>query len=713
MQQSTQQAYLIIQFGNRWTNVMRLQQQPVFIGRSSENQIVVRDEQVSRKHATITRTPNGWTIADLGSRNGTQVDNMTIAGPHELQEGETIGVGACRITFSHTLDGGFSAPRMPSGQTGDIGQTAALGVETLRAGTLRSGSLGPGTLGSGDELEGRAAIVHRRADSQWSAEGLTYPAATPARASTEPAERWNFFYRLIFDLVKCVTRQQMAQVALDRLLEQLGVAAGGVVTFEPDSVAHEAAQAAPATLPTLAVLAARQPDGQSYHRVSDFLVRSVVQDRQAVLARNVMDDEQLALARQSASRSVVSIICAPLRQPNPANLPSDSSLELRCDDRPVIGLLHVYSSGQERMLSDADLELAVGVADNLSIALARHAANEQLSQSLEHSRRHIDHLQEQLSGASEMVGRSSAIERVRADIGRAAPTNATILVRGESGVGKELVARAIHRQSKRRDGPLVCLNCAALAPTLLESELFGHEKGAFTGATERKIGKFEAADGGTILLDEIGEMPSELQAKFLRVLEGQPFERLGGSKPIQTDVRVIAATNRDLEQAVNDKEFRADLYFRLRVIEIVVPALRERLDDVPPLVEHFVQQLRLHAGRRLHGIQPQALELLSRHNWPGNVRELRNVLERAIVLGSDSTIGITDLNLSTLGEASVTADASHAAAVAATPFEPISLAELERRHILAVLEHCDGNKTKTALQLGIERSTLDRKLKRF
>lgn len=702
MQQSSHQAYLIIQFGNRWTNVMRLQQQPVFIGRSSENQIVVRDEQVSRKHASITRTPSGWAVADLGSRNGTQVDSATIAGTHELQEGETIGVGACRITFSHTLDGGFSARRSVAGETGSFGRTAA----------VATGTQATGTQATGDDLEGQAAIVHRRADSQWSAEGLAYPAATRPRASAESGERWSFFYRLIFDLVKCDTRQQMAQVALDRLLEQLGLAAGGVVTFEPGSVAHEAALAPLAEVPRLAVLAARQPDGESYHRVSDFLVRSVVQDRQAVLARNVMDDTQLALARQSASRSVASIICAPLRQRSPADLSSDLSPELRSDDRPVMGLLHVYSSGQERMLSDADLELAVGVADNLSIALARHAANEQLSQSLEHSRRHIDQLQEQLSGACEMVGRSPAIERVRAEIRRAAPTNATVLVRGESGVGKELVARAIHRQSKRRDGPLVCLNCAALAPTLLESELFGHEKGAFTGATERKVGKFEAANGGTILLDEIGEMPSELQAKFLRVLEGHPFERLGGSKPIQTDVRVIAATNRDLEQAVKDKEFRSDLYFRLRVIEIVVPTLRERLDDVPPLVEHFVQQLRPHAGRRLHGIEPQALELLSRHRWPGNVRELRNVLERAIVLGSDSTIGIADLNLSTLGAASSTADASSAAA-AATPFDPIPLAELERRHILAVLEHCGGNKSKTAMQLGIERSTLDRKLKRF
>ncbi len=719
MQQTSAQAYLIIQFGNRWTNVLRLHGQPVSIGRSSDNHIVVRDERVSRKHASLTCTSGGWDVADLGSRNGTQVDDRTIDGPHQLQDGETIGVGDCRITFSHTLDSGFAVRRDADSHTGSFKNAAALGTV--------------------DDLEHPAAIVHRRADSQWSAENLTYPAAgepaagelpsaeQSAAVAMEPrqpaaageqgetaappdsAKQWNFFYRLIFDLVQCDTRQQMAQVALDRLLEQLGLAAGGVVSIEPDRASNGA------PLPALAVLATRQPDGQSYRRVSDFLVRSVLQDRQAVLARSVLDDGQLALAQQSASSSLVSIICAPVRQPAAANSSptanTSASSVSAAADRPVVGLLHVYSTGQERTLSEADLEIAIGVADNLSIALARHAAKEQLTQSLEHSRRHIDQLQEQLSEACEMIGHSPAIERVRAEIRRAAPTNATVLVRGESGVGKELVARAIHRQSKRRDGPLVCLNCAALAPTLLESELFGHEKGAFTGATERKIGKFEAAHGGTILLDEIGEMPSELQAKFLRVLEGLPFERLGGSKPIHTDVRVIAATNRDLEQAVHAKQFRADLYFRLRVIEIVVPALRDRPDDVPPLVEHFIQRLRPHAGRRLHGIQPQALELLSRHTWPGNVRELRNVLERAIVLGSGSTVAMNDLNLSTLG------GGAPAGAVGTSPptanFEPISLAELEQRHIVAVLAHCDGNKSKAAMQLGIERSTLDRKLKRF
>ena len=498
---------------------------------------------------------------------------------------------------------------------------------------------------------------------------------------------WNFFYRLICELVAASAPEAAAQSALDRLLGRLQVAAGGVVLFEPDGGQGP---------PEMAVLATRQLAGTAYHRVSDFLVDTVSREGQSVLARNVQDDSKLSLARASGQREVVSIICAPLR--------------VRIDGTDqVVGLLHVYSAGEERMLNDADLELTVGVAENLSIALSRQQENEALSQSLATSRRRVDQLQAQLGQATVMVGESRPLAAVRQAIERAGPTDATVLVRGESGVGKELVARAIHGFSRRQEGPLICLNCAALAPTLLESELFGHERGAFTGATERKIGKFEAADGGTLLLDEIGEMSAELQAKFLRVLEGQPFERLGGHKSIQTNVRVIAATNRDLEQAVEAKEFRADLYYRLRVIEIDVPPLRSRLEDIPQLVEHFLEQLRPHAGRRLAGISPQALEVLTRHSWPGNVRELRNVIERAVVLGSGATIEPADLSLSSIAaNASAPTDGSHASA-----FRPISLAELEKDHIYAMLEHSGGNKTKAAQLLGIERSTLDRKLKRY
>ena len=214
-----------------------------------------------------------------------------------------------------------------------------------------------------------------------------------------------------------------------------------------------------------------------------------------------------------------------------------------------------------------------------------------------------------------------------------APTDATVLLGGESGAGKEMVARALHRGSRRAAGPCVAVNCAALTETLIESELFGHEKGAFTGATDKKIGRFEAADKGTLFLDEIGEMPLALQTKILRVLEERRFERVGGTKSIAVDVRLIAATNRDLPDLARRGLFREDLYYRLSVIHAIVPPLRERADDIPLLAEHFLTRMRQQVGRRVRGFRPEAMAALVAHPWPGNVRELRNAIERAVVLG--------------------------------------------------------------------------------
>ena len=655
MQQSSlQQAYLIIRHSNRWSDVLKLLPgQNVVVGRSSENQIIVRDERVSRRHAEILHQKGGWVVRDLGSRNGTQVDRRAISAEYSLSDGETISIADCEIVFTSNLAGAFSSfSPLPVGKSGD--QLTQEGF-------------------------GQPTITHRQNRSQWSTDIESSSLEDPA----------SFFFRLVFELVACESAEMQAQTALDRLLARLGLSSGGVVTLIPNADAANN----PAGVPTLAVLATKQPAGHAYHRISDFLVQTVVRERQALLARNVRHDEQLSFARESAQRDVVSILCAPLR-----------------DREKVIGLLHIYSSGEERSLTDRDLEFAIGVADNLAIALVRQQASEHLTRSLAKTRKQIDELEAQLEITREMVGRSGSLEKVRKAIGRAAPTAATVLIRGESGVGKELVARAIHTASPRRDGPLVCLNCAALAPSLLESELFGHEKGAFTGATDRKVGKFEAADGGTLLLDEIGEMSHDLQAKFLRVLEGQPFERLGGNRTIKTDVRVIAATNRDLEEAVQAKQFRSDLYFRLRVIEVVVPALRQRLEDLPLLVEHFIELLRHHADRRIDGITPQALELLSRHTWPGNVRELRNVIERAMVLGSSHVLDVDDFSLSSLGTAPLL---PAAVTSSASIYQPIPLDDLEKAHIFATLEYSEGNKTKAAQILGIERSTLDRKLKRY
>jgi Nif-specific regulatory protein len=276
-------------------------------------------------------------------------------------------------------------------------------------------------------------------------------------------------------------------------------------------------------------------------------------------------------------------------------------------------------------------------------------------------------------------------------------------------VGKELVARAVHYSSPRAKNVFVCLNCAALSEELLASELFGHERGAFTGATERKIGKFEAAHQGTLMLDEIGEMSPGLQAKFLRVLEGHPFERVGGSKPITVDVRAIAATNRDLEKDVLEGRFRRDLYFRLRVVEILVPPLRKRPEDIPELANYFLQRFDAEIGRKIRGFTEAAMEQLFKYRWPGNIRELKNVVERAVVLCTGQFIGPDDLLLSKIATAGDTAELAQM-----NPnFIPCSLADMERRHILGVLNHTGWNKSRAANILGIERSTLDRKIRRY
>jgi Nif-specific regulatory protein len=309
-----------------------------------------------------------------------------------------------------------------------------------------------------------------------------------------------------------------------------------------------------------------------------------------------------------------------------------------------------------------------------------------------------------------MVGSSAGLKHIVAQIERVAMTKATVLIRGESGAGKELVARAIHESSGRRTAPFVCMNCAALSETLLESELFGHEKGAFTGATERKAGKFEAAHKGTLFLDEIGEMSPAIQAKFLRVLEGHPFERVGGSARVQVDVRVVAATNRHLEEAVAAGDFRRDLYFRLKVVEIIVPPLRKRPEDIETLADHFLKRFAAESARRLQGFTPEAIAAMQAYHWPGNIRELRNSIERAVVLSQDEWIDAHELALSHLSSAG---DTGRLPVGRPAPFTPTTLDEMERKHVLATLEAVGGNKTKAAAILGIERSTLDRKMARW
>jgi two-component system response regulator HydG len=311
---------------------------------------------------------------------------------------------------------------------------------------------------------------------------------------------------------------------------------------------------------------------------------------------------------------------------------------------------------------------------------------------------------------SAIIGTSEPMRRVFEAIALVAPTEATVLIQGESGTGKELVAQAIHANSPRRAGPLVTVNCAALPETLLESELFGHERGAFTGATERRLGRFELAHHGTIFLDEIGELTPAAQTKLLRVLQSQEFERVGGTHTLKVDVRVIAATNKDLEAAVRAGQFREDLRYRLQVFPLTVPPLRERRDDIALLAEHFLKSYAERHRRRLRGLTPRALDLLMRYEWPGNVRELEHAIERAVILARGEHLTPEELPPNTRAAGGDLEDTT-----LQEPSVPVGLTlkEVERELIRKTLERTGGNRTRAAEVLGISRATLHNKLKEY
>jgi Nif-specific regulatory protein len=478
-------------------------------------------------------------------------------------------------------------------------------------------------------------------------------------------------YRLGLEMGNATGYDELAGIVLDGLIEAVKAEVGAFLTIK-DGREMEITAVRP-----------EEPARRLYSPVSEFVTNEVLSEREAILAEDVSRNRYLSQRDSLTQLGATSLICAPV-----------------VVNTKIRALIHLYCTDPHRALGSDDLDFTVAVAKHVGIVLAQMQRQDTLTAENRS-------LRDQLRVESELVGDSPAIQKILEQVGRVAETNATVLVRGESGVGKELVARAIHFSSQRRSGPFVTLNCAAITETLLESELFGHEKGAFTGATEKKIGKFEAAHGGTIFLDEIGEMAVNTQAKLLRILEGHPFERVGGSVPIRADVRVVAATNQPLEEAIRENRFRRDLFYRLQVVEIRVPPLRDRPTDIRPLAEHFLKRFVAETARKIRGFTPAALKKMEEYDWPGNVRELRNVVERAVALGRGPMIDAADIWLSSLDLAGPDAAASAAA------YEPTTLEEMEKRHILRTLEHTDWNKSQAAGILEIERSTLDRKIKAY
>ena len=694
MQPNNLSAYLIIRQGTRWTDVFRLAPgRSLIVGRASSNEIPVADERSSRRHAEIFFEDETWKIRDLGSRNGTFVDGVKLDGSKALVAGNQIAVASCRMTFANSLEEVVPPVESEDSVPQSTSHTQAE-IPAITHRQSKSSILDPAQFSSIAHREAHSVRAVTSARSATTSPSLPSQNFAPSTSSALAAE----LLQLAYEVARESTVQAACELALSRLLLATECHSGGILKLEPESLDAS----------NCTVLAALQTSGKAYHPVGETLAANVLRDNTAVLARNLLADSQAIGGSNVPTREMSSP--AKLQASHLLTTTSVILAPMRVAEK-TIGFVHLYTRVGERELTAEHLEIALAVADVLAVTLENIQRQQSLEVKLKTSRSRIHELEQQLGQTSEWIGPSLALKQLREQSQRVGPTHATVLIRGESGSGKELVARAIHDFSPRANGPFVALNCAALTATLLESELFGHEKGAFTGATERKLGKFEQANGGTIMLDELGEMSLEIQAKFLRVLEGKSFERVGGSKPIQVDVRVVAATNRDLEQAVEDGNFRSDLYFRLRVIELRVPSLRQRPDDILPLADYFLSQFRSRSGHGPSGFSERAQLAMKEYHWPGNVRELRNCVERAFVLATGELAEPEDLALSYLKLPNPPTESGGPAPPQG--YQEKTIDALEQEHIHATLEYTNGQKNRAAAILGIERSTLDRKLKRF
>jgi Nif-specific regulatory protein len=665
-------AYLVVRRDDGFGDVFPLVPgQSYTLGRSATNSIVLKDDLCSRDHAEVSFSAGRWRVRDLNSLNGTRLNNERLSGEHPLTPNDEVHLGRTHLLFVTDMD---QLPDLPPRDASDEADSG-VSIKKRLGQTRFLTPVPPNNDGTGASEGGHGGSARHALSRDLS-----------------------LLYRLALDMGTAGTYEDLCRIVLDALLEAVPAEVGAILSVgvrpprsaergrpavpEPDARAGKSQRGS-----ELEVTASRHrdPSLHTYVRVSDFVSNEVLAGREAILAEDVARDRYLRNRESLTDLGATSLICTPIL----------------FGDR-VLGLIHLYCTDPHKALDAEDLEFTVAVAKQLGGVIH----NLQRQQSLTNENRS---LRDQLRVESELVGSSQTMREIERQIALVANTTATCLIRGESGVGKELVARAVHYSSLRKEGPFVCLNCAALTETLLESELFGHEKGSFTGATEKKIGKFEAANHGTIFLDEIGEMNVGTQAKLLRILEGHPFERVGGSVPIRVDVRVVAATNQPLEEAVRNGSFRRDLFFRLQVIEIRVPPLRERKSDIPLLAEHFLQRFVRETGRKIKGFTPAALKKMEEYHWPGNVRELRNVVERAVALGSGPMLDAGDIWLSSLEALGPPSGVSGGESA----YEAISLEEVEKRHILRTLEHTAWNKSQAAGILQIERSTLDRKIKGY
>ena len=598
--------------------VISMNEGPVLIGRQAGATLKIANASVSRRHALIEKEGDKFIIADLGSRNGTFVNDVPVK-RRELQHGDRVKIGESQFFFlfedsdepARTSEIRFDDSQIVSGSTVRMTYSDVLYLMARDLSALMKVSTTINAIRSLAELQGSLLQLVFE----------VVPAGRGAILLVGEHERGEDEFASIF--------------GLDRV---------------------------------------NGPDQRV--KVSRTIVRRVLKDGAALLISDAEKSESLNTDSLIAARSQ-SVLCVPLIM-----------LER------TIGVIYLDTDEPDVRFDEDHLQLVTAMAAIAAVAMqnARHIQKLESENQRLLADANIDH---------NMVGESASMREVYQLISKVAPTESTVLICGESGTGKELAARAIHQNSNRSGKPFVAVNCAALAESLLESELFGHEKGAFTGALIQRKGRLEIADGGTIFLDEIAELSPALQTKLLRVLQEREFERVGSTRTIKIDIRVLAATNQDLEEAISSGVFRQDLYFRLNVVKLDMPALRERPEDIPMLANYFAAKYADKCNRKVVGISAEAQKLLVNYEWPGNVRELENAIERAIVLGTTE-----DLLPEDLPEAVLETDEPGAASAAASYHEGVT--RTKKQIIVDAMKNSKGNYTAAAKLLGVHPNYLHR-----
>jgi len=597
--------------------VISMTEGPVLIGRQAGATLKIGNASVSRRHAIIERDGDRFIIADLGSRNGTFVNDVPVR-RRELQHGDRVRIGDSQFFFLYE-------------DTEEPARTSEIRFDESE---ITSGATVRRTYSDAVGLMARDLVALLRV-------------STSINAIRELEDLQERLLELVFEVVPAKHGAILLLGDESYLTNQFTSVFGLDRVYGPNQKIT----------------------------VSTTVVRRVLNDNAALLITDAEQAEALRTDSLMAAHSR-SLLCVPLVMHGKS-----------------LGVIYLDTDVPDVRFDEDHLQLITAMAAIAAVAIqnARHIYTLESENQRLIADANIQH---------NMIGESEPMQHVYQLISKVAATDSTVLISGESGTGKELAARAIHINSKRSTKPFVAVNCAALAESLLESELFGHEKGAFTGALNQRKGRLEIADGGTIFLDEIGELSPGLQSKLLRVLQEREFERVGSNKAVKVDVRVIAATNQDLDAALADGRFRRDLYFRLNVVELKMPDLRNRVEDIPMLANFFAVKFAGKCNRRLVGISPEAQALLQRYDWPGNVRELENAIERAVVMGTTEHILSEDLPESVLEVNTVATSASSG--------YHDNVTNTKKQIILDAMKKADGSYTEAAKLLGLHPNYLHR-----